>query len=93
MRRQLLNLGLRGTLPNHTPDNFLRDPATPDGASLVDTSKQIPTFDVRGRGPDVDGVFDPARDRNSSHMSTLANQIYDGSMFLSLLHMLHRQMN
>jgi len=74
VRRQSLNLGFRGALPNHAPDNFLGDAPTPNGAGFVHTSEQVPTVDVRGRGPDVDRLFDPRGNRNGSYVTTLADQ-------------------
>src|ERR1019366_1028333 len=65
----------------------------PNRASLVYTAEQLPTVDVCGCGPDVDGLLNPCWNRNGPHMTTFADQVDDGPVLLSLLQMLNRQVN
>src|SRR6185369_13792377 len=75
------------------PYDFFADSSSPNRSCFIHTSKQIASLDVSCRAPDVDGLFNPRGNRNSSHMAAFAYQVDDGPVFLTLLQMFHRQMN
>ena len=70
---------------HYVPDNPFRDAISPAFTGSTDTSKHSTDRDSGGTNPQVDRRLNPFGHRYGSDVTTLANEIYYGPMFLSLL--------
>ena len=79
--------------PNNPPDHFLADAITPYMAGPADTTENESGFNSRVGDPGVYGQFYPGRNGNRTNMTTLAVQIDDCPVVVSLLKMTEGQSN
>jgi hypothetical protein len=70
---------------HHTPDYSFRCGVTPAFACPTDTSEQSSGRNSGCSHPQIDGPFDPFGNRHGSNVSSFADQINYGPMFLALL--------
>ena len=75
MGREFPQSKLRSILLHDMPDDLFCYPITPDSSGSANTPKQLSVRNCSCIHPLINSVFDPVRDRNSSEMASLANQI------------------
>src|SRR6202167_1121358 len=85
------NTDLRSGRPHYVPYGLFADAIPEDAARTADTAKDLSAID-RGRTEPVKQLYvHPVGHRNGANMTTLANKIDDGPVFLPLLQVFNTQ--
>jgi hypothetical protein len=88
VRRNAIQAAFRGPSLYDAPDDLRTETSRCDSLGFVDRPKDRAGRNTGGGQPVVDGMLDPYRDGNSSHVSTLAHEICNYPMLLALLEVL-----
>ena len=78
-------------IPYHVPHHVLGDTPAPHFASLADGTKYPPVRDLRSRGPQIERLFGPLRNRHGANVPALADQIHDRPVALAGLDLVSLQ--
>src|SRR5438876_10277056 len=78
-------------IPYHAPHHVLGDTLAPHLASLADGTKYPPVRDLRSRGPQIERLFGPLRNRHGANVPALADQIHDRRLDLAGLDLVSLQ--
>jgi hypothetical protein len=77
VRREMIKLHSLGTIPNHIPDDVLRETFAPCGSMPAYCPKDSAVCDTRCRHPPIDCALYPNRHRNRANMAALSYEIHD----------------
>jgi hypothetical protein len=83
MRRKLVNSGSRRCGANDFPQHLGRHSCSPNSTCLVDRSKNHALGNLAGFLPFIDCNLHPRRDRNSTDVPSLAQEVSDNPMLLA----------
>jgi hypothetical protein len=84
-----LDPDLPGRGLDHGPDRPITQALSYDLATLQDWPEELPFLEAGGRGPGVDRLLDPHRDRHGAHPAALAAEVRDHPPVLAQLDLFH----
>src|SRR5215472_12767130 len=84
MRREVLDAGTLGSVLDDVPNRFGRDRFSPHLAEPVHPSKDAATVDTSSLNPPIDSSLRPHWHRHGANMLSLADEIGDNPVFLSI---------